>query len=144
MIIIAIGGDVFMPLAVFTFTDQFTRIIEVVFDNQLRLIFIRAFQHNEQVFTDAFQGNVFWRDAILAFRKNVFRIRDGFNFDGTANFFTAQNVGFDNRIFIYDCNIYWLEIHSLNSRVNNRSVSAQRARRTSIRDFFPGWRYLPV
>ncbi len=138
MVIITVGGDVFMPLTIFPFTDQFTRIIKVVFDNQLRLIFISAFQHDEQVFTDTFQGNVFWRNAAFPFSKNVFCIRDGFNFDGTAYFFTAQNVGFDNRIFINDCNIYWLEIHSLNSRVNNRSVSAQRARRTSIRDSFPG------
>ena len=111
MVVVTVGGDVLVPLTVFALTHQLTWVIEIVFNDQLWLILISAFQHDEQVFAYAFQRNVFWRDAIFPFSKNVFCIRDGLNFDSTANLFTAQNVSFDNRIFIYDCNIYWLESH---------------------------------
>ncbi|WP_164486305.1 hypothetical protein [Pseudomonas chlororaphis] len=100
--VFAAGGDVFMPLTVFAFTHQGARLIVEAFDNQLRLIV--AFEENLQVFTDALEGHVFWRNTVFPFGKDVFAIGDRFDFGG---FTLGQNFRLDNRILIDNGRINW-------------------------------------
>ncbi|WP_256673953.1 hypothetical protein [Pseudomonas fluorescens] len=95
-----------MPLAVFAFTYQGSGLVVETFNNQLRLIV--ALKENLQVFADALKRDVFRGYTVFTLGKDVFTIRNSFDF---SDFALGQNLRLDNRIFIDNGRIYWNYTH---------------------------------
>ncbi|RMT61593.1 hypothetical protein ALP43_200026 [Pseudomonas azotoformans] len=112
-VLFSIGGDVFVVRAIFSHADQLTASAFEVFDDQLRLVRIAAFQGDVQVFAHALDGDVFRGNAVGAFGEDVLAALYCFDAHRLAVFNGGKLHRLGNGLAVYDGDVDYVSVQVL-------------------------------
>ena len=126
-VLFGIGGNVFVVRAVFSHANQLAATAFEIFNNQLRLIGIAAFECDVQVFADALDGDVFWRNAVGAFGQNIFATLYRFDAHRLAVFGGGQFHRLGNSFAVYYGNVDYVSVQVLLPLISQDGLRTGRA-----------------
>ena len=105
-VLVTVGGDVRVVRTVFGNTDQLAATAFKIFDDQLRLIRVSAFERDVQVFAHTLDGDVFRGDPFFTFSQDVFATLYRFDAHRKTGFGGTEVHRLGNRLAVYDGDIH--------------------------------------